>query len=728
MGLGYHFVEALVREHRYRPLGGDVVLVGRQTVYFTPAEILALLRDHGIEPGVPEREIEIDRQTVNRRLALAHDVQNLITDSSLFRLLGVPKVLALDHSDYEGAEIIHDLNKPVPTDLRGCADFIVDGSTLDNVFDPAMVIRNFADMLRPGGRLLTMNAFSNHHAPYAIMPPLWFLDFFVINAFVDCKVYIIVFPELNPDGSPKAGQIANVFTINFDWLLDPTRQVAAFESPRIMATLVLAEKGSHSTAHIVPTQQHYRSADEWNRYRSNLQIIVQSSRIHLARTKGEISYLDVRGGHLFIGPDFSTRDPGTEIQRQSSSTKAPSPAEVADLSHVEMLSRWGAFARIKDRFRRLIEKLAAVQSRVLIERIDRVVQGIDNQSRMLNEQLDGILRGIDKQSCMLSEHFSKIGQAAGTSQQGQLGALSSLGSRHDHGPSGGGCNSASRNRVSPPDYRHGVLEPAEFRDLLLSNGAVMLRGAADPRLLDEIQQKLDRLFLDYANVPAQEFERHLKSEDPLEREFWEQIKLSHIYDRTFRRLAGLSYFDVVRSNGLWDLAARAFPESTPVESMVCNCRRMTAHGQLNVVDKPLDFHVDAQFFTPDRLSINFWTPLTSCGKDAPGIKVILLGVRETKDYLAFNEAGYDEKPTDISHMSKFRCEKMQRSSLRGHDILKFAWVPDFEKGDILALTNFTMHGTHYVPEMQKPRTSVEVRVDLPGALTEPSAEIIQPSP
>jgi hypothetical protein len=47
-------------------------------------------------------------------------------------------------SPYEGAEIIHDLNRPVPDKLKESADFIVDGSTLDNVFDPAMVLRNFA--------------------------------------------------------------------------------------------------------------------------------------------------------------------------------------------------------------------------------------------------------------------------------------------------------------------------------------------------------------------------------------------------------------------------------------------------------------------------------------------------------------------------------------------------------------------------------------------------------
>ena len=109
------------------------------------------------------------------------------------------------------------------------------------------------------------------------------------------------------------------------------------------------------------------------------------------------------------------------------------------------------------------------------------------------------------------------------------------------------------------------------------------------------------------------------------------------------------------------------------------------------LDQPLDLHVDAQFFYTDRPSINFWTPLTTCGKDTPGLQVVLLEVEETKTYLEYNEAGYEPRPTDINYMWKFRCDKMQFTSLCDHDLVK--WAPEFNKGDILAFTNFTMHGT-----------------------------------
>jgi SAM-dependent methyltransferase len=310
MGLGHHGVEALVREHKHRPISGNVVLIGRQAVYFSPHDILELLRAHSIDvEHVAAAEIEIDRRTVNR--AQAATGRDLVTDQALFRLLGVPRVLALDHSDYEGAEIIHDLNKPIPQSLLDFADFIVDGSTLDNVFDPAMVIRNFARMLKPGGRLITINMYSNHYEPYAILPPLWYLDFFVINEFADCKVYILVMPG---DEVMAAAGI-DVFVINTDYLLDPSRFVSAFASPHMMATIVIAEKGSRSTSHKVPSQQHYRSEAEWASYRQNLLAMSRDSHPHAVRSLGDISFFDVKSGHLFMATDFTARDPLTEIRR-----------------------------------------------------------------------------------------------------------------------------------------------------------------------------------------------------------------------------------------------------------------------------------------------------------------------------------------------------------------------------------------------------------------------------
>jgi hypothetical protein len=265
-----------------------------------------------------------------------------------------------------------------------------------------------------------------------------------------------------------------------------------------------------------------------------------------------------------------------------------------------------------------------------------------------------------------------------------------------------------------PDYDSTGPGPEEFRYLLLRRGAVMLRNVADPELLDRIRQKIDELFAKYADVTAERIEQYLASDDPSERDFWLTFRIGQVYERTFREFAGVSFFEIIRNNGLYDLAARAFPESQIEESQICNCRRMTAEETAKLFDRPLGFHVDAQYHFVDRLSINFWTPLMACGKTAPGIKVVLLGARDTRDYLEFSLAGYEKKPTDIAHEHHFRTEKEQLESLRKHNLIECIWTPEFNKGDILVFSSLTMHATHCANGMTEPRTSVEVRLNMPS--------------
>jgi hypothetical protein len=49
MGLTAPIIETLAREHKYRPLTGDVLLIGRQAIYLTAEQLLVLYRDFGID-------------------------------------------------------------------------------------------------------------------------------------------------------------------------------------------------------------------------------------------------------------------------------------------------------------------------------------------------------------------------------------------------------------------------------------------------------------------------------------------------------------------------------------------------------------------------------------------------------------------------------------------------------------------------------------------------------
>jgi hypothetical protein len=92
----------------------------------------------------------------------------------LFRYLGATSVTAMDASPYEGAQIIHDLNEPVPPDMRNRFDCIFDGGTIEHVYDVPATFRNVAAMLKVGGLFLLCDGANNFlgHGLYQFSPEL----------------------------------------------------------------------------------------------------------------------------------------------------------------------------------------------------------------------------------------------------------------------------------------------------------------------------------------------------------------------------------------------------------------------------------------------------------------------------------------------------------------------------------------------------------------------------
>jgi hypothetical protein len=292
MGITSQIVEPLAREHVYKPLRGDALFIGRQTIYYTAPAILQLLHEYGIEPGIDPAAIEIDLSTVARSKEFVGE--KLITDVSLMKLFGLTKVMALDHSSRENADLIHDLCYPVPKALCESADILIDGSTLDNVFTPSIVLQNFTRLLRPGGRMFLINAYSSFESAYVIMPPMWYVDYFVMNGFADCRVYVMLYSD----------QGCNVFSADLKEVHRLGIGMGFFPSARAGATIVFAEKGEASTSDRLPIQQHYRPPEDWQIYNANLSAMLTSKRPHLSRSNSDLFILDVQGGYRFINQNF----------------------------------------------------------------------------------------------------------------------------------------------------------------------------------------------------------------------------------------------------------------------------------------------------------------------------------------------------------------------------------------------------------------------------------------
>ena len=65
--------------------------------------------------------------------------------------IGYPKLAAMDFTDAEGAEHVHDLNYPCPEHLRGKFDLVIDGGTTEHIFHIGTALDTCHHLLAPGG-------------------------------------------------------------------------------------------------------------------------------------------------------------------------------------------------------------------------------------------------------------------------------------------------------------------------------------------------------------------------------------------------------------------------------------------------------------------------------------------------------------------------------------------------------------------------------------------------
>lgn len=153
--------------------GKDICTLGHLTFYGSQRSVDSVLR-------------EFDRPTFalpkNKSLYFAEDLMNPLG----FR------VDALDASPYEGANIIHDLNLPIPDHFSGRYDLVIDGGTLEHVFNFPVAISNVMKLVKTGGDIFLFTPANNQcgHGFYQFSPELFFRIFAERNGFELLRLYI----------------------------------------------------------------------------------------------------------------------------------------------------------------------------------------------------------------------------------------------------------------------------------------------------------------------------------------------------------------------------------------------------------------------------------------------------------------------------------------------------------------------------------------------------------
>lgn len=240
MGINRQVLHALLSENAYDPIRGSVLLIGRSTVTIRETTISAIAKKFG-------------RSTpswVTSAKSTKHSSEVFfIDDIELFRWLSpeIQDIDVLDVSEYEGANIVHDLNTPVGSSLEGKYDFVYDSSVLDNIFSPAAGISNIYRMMSKGGRYLGLNVSSFYPGAFAALPPEWFYAFFSVNKCSDLKVYLTVQREAGLDRFEYLTDLYR-YKPTYTPSVDFNHFHAVTKSVGVCHSIVIAEKGSHSEA------------------------------------------------------------------------------------------------------------------------------------------------------------------------------------------------------------------------------------------------------------------------------------------------------------------------------------------------------------------------------------------------------------------------------------------------------------------------------------------------
>lgn len=179
MGISTASAKLLLRAKRSGVNFSNMATIGSQTLYVPNKRLLELACDEGL-----------DLQGVDRLCPGG-------SANEFFRfMLGAEMVTSIDYSSYEEAEVVIDLNKPIPAELCQRFDVVIDGGTMEHVFDVRQVLSNYMNMVKSGGHIFIIVPANNlvGHGFYQFSPELFYRSFSKENGFDVNDVLLIESP------------------------------------------------------------------------------------------------------------------------------------------------------------------------------------------------------------------------------------------------------------------------------------------------------------------------------------------------------------------------------------------------------------------------------------------------------------------------------------------------------------------------------------------------------
>jgi hypothetical protein len=180
MGISFHDLRLMCDAHQAGASFDQILTIGCQSLCLHPAELELLTAATSRSPAGEPLTAE--------QLSFGAPAEPFLR-----AFLGAGSVEALDYSDYEGAQHVHDMNEPVAEELTGRFDVVYDGGALEHIFNFPVAISNLMRMTRVGGRVFMSTPANNFfgHGFYQFSPELMFRVFSPENGFEVVTVQVV---------------------------------------------------------------------------------------------------------------------------------------------------------------------------------------------------------------------------------------------------------------------------------------------------------------------------------------------------------------------------------------------------------------------------------------------------------------------------------------------------------------------------------------------------------
>ena len=194
MGIDFHAFNFLRYVASLGPFG-DTITIGRQELAMNPVALASV-----VKPS-------------------AGYVPSVYCDNMLVDQFGASRVESIDNCDYEDATHVLDLCQPIPPELQGRYDMVIDAGTTEHIFNAPQALKSISQLARPGGRIVHILPANNYcgHGFWQFSPELFFSLYSEKNGYRDTQVFLASLADkwrwfkVKP---PRDGKRVNVLSLN----------------------------------------------------------------------------------------------------------------------------------------------------------------------------------------------------------------------------------------------------------------------------------------------------------------------------------------------------------------------------------------------------------------------------------------------------------------------------------------------------------------------------------